>query len=314
MAQNLRDFLAEWRDGSDFVVAHTSGSTGKPKEIRLLKSDMAQSAAATCEYFGIGSGSVIAAPLSVDYIAGKMMAVRTEISGATLLEMPVSNEVKLTRRLDLLAVVPSQLPSLLSDPEAPVMVRNLLIGGAPPSAEICRKLTEAGFLAFISYGMTETCSHVALASAADNRRIFSAMPGIRFDIDNRGCLIVVAPKFSFKVLQTNDVVELIDECRFRWRGRADGVINSGGLKFLPEELELLYAPALQNCNYYAVGTPDPKWGQAVCLVVEGSDEGIAEALAELGIDRRRLPKRIISVSSLSRTSNGKIRRVEIDSI
>lgn len=309
MAQSISEFLAQWRDDSDCIVAHTSGSTGKPKEIRLLKSDMRQSAAATCEYFGIGRGSVIAAPLSADYIAGKMMVVRADISGASLLEMPVSNEVDITVPVNLLAVVPSQLASLLSNPDAPTLVRNLLIGGAAPSAEVCRRLTEAGFKAFVSYGMTETCSHVALASASDPNRVFTAMPGINFDIDSRGCLTVIAPKFSFKMLQTNDVVDLIDERRFCWRGRADGVINSGGLKFFPEELEALYAPAMVGRDYYVVGAPDPQWGQAVCLVVEGPADEISGRLASLGIDRRRLPKRIISVAALPRTSNGKIRRI-----
>lgn len=309
MAQSVSDFLEQWRDGSDYIVAHTSGSTGKPKEIRLLKSDMKQSARATCRFFGIGPGSVIAAPLSADYIAGKMMAVRAEISGATLLEMPVSNEVMVSSHVDLLAVVPSQIPSLLRATEAPQLIRHLLIGGAAPSVQICRQLVEAGYRAFISYGMTETCSHVALASAADPHRVFSAMPGISFATDKRGCLTVIAPDFSFKALQTNDVVELIDEYSFRWRGRADGVINSGGLKFFPEELEALYASVLAGRDYYVVGASDDKWGQAVCLVVEGPADGLSDRLASTGIDRRRLPKRIISVRTLPRTTNGKIRRV-----
>ncbi|MBD5219952.1 MAG: AMP-binding protein [Bacteroidales bacterium] len=309
MAETLKEFLAEWHSGSDVVLAHTSGSTGTPKEIRLLKSDMAQSAAATCRFFGIGPWSVIAAPLSVSYIAGKMMAVRAEVSGARLLELPVSNEVKVTEPVDLLAVVPSQLPSLLTDPEAPALVRNLLIGGAAPSAQVCRQLTEDGFRAFISYGMTETCSQVALASAADPERVFMAMPDVTFATDSRACLTVIAPKFSFKALQTNDVVELLDERRFRWRGRADGVINSGALKFFPEELEALYAPALAGREYYVVGVPDEKWGQVICLVVEGCTLGIAERLEDVVTDRRRLPKHIVSVRTLPRTSNGKIRRL-----
>ena len=309
MAETLKEFLAEWHSGSDVVLAHTSGSTGTPKEIRLLKSDMAQSAAATCRFFGIGPGSVIAAPLSVSYIAGKMMAVRAEVSGARLLELPVSNEVKVTEPVDLLAVVPSQLPSLLADAAAPALVRNLLVGGAAPSAQVCSQLTEAGFRAFISYGMTETCSHVALASAADPERVFMAMSDVTFATDSRACLTVIAPKFSFKILQTNDVVELLDEHRFRWRGRADGVINSGALKFLPEELEALYAPALSGREYYVVGVPDEKWGQVICLVVEGCAAGIAERLEDVVTDRRRLPKHIVSVRALPRTSNGKIRRL-----
>ncbi|MDE6134148.1 MAG: AMP-binding protein [Muribaculaceae bacterium] len=304
----MSDFLVEWCDGSTHVRAHTSGSTGCPKEIMLAKSDMRCSAVATNAFFGIGHGSVLATPLSADYIAGKMMAVRAFLAGAELLELPVSNEVRISRTVDLLAVVPSQLPSLLNDPECAAKVRNLLIGGAAPSAEVCRRISEAGFNAFISYGMTETCSHVALARASDPDRVFHAMPGISFSCDDRSCLVIEAPGYSFGTLTTNDVVRLLDNTSFQWRGRADGVINSGGLKFFPEELEALYAPALEGIEYFVTAVTDPKWGQAVCLIVEGCILGIEERIRKLGIDRQRVPKRIISVKALRRTANGKIDR------
>ena len=113
----VEDFINEWRDASDYIVAHTSGSTGQPKEIRLLKSDMAASAKATNAFFGIDSRSVIGLPLSVDYIAGKMAVVRSLLAGCRLLEMPVSNELHIDSRVDLLSVVPSQVDSLLVRPD-----------------------------------------------------------------------------------------------------------------------------------------------------------------------------------------------------
>ena len=93
------------------------------------------------------------------------------------------------------------------------------------------------FAAFCTYGMTETCSHVALADALDPQGIYSAMPGISFSIDSRDCLRITAGSMSFGTLQTNDVVELLDNGRFRWLGRADNAINSGGIKIHPEMLE-----------------------------------------------------------------------------
>lgn len=85
------DFLKEWHSEEPFVVAHTSGSTGKPKEIKLLKADMRASAALTNRFFSIDSGSTLLLCLSPDYIAGKMMIVRAEEAGATLLVESPSN-------------------------------------------------------------------------------------------------------------------------------------------------------------------------------------------------------------------------------
>ena len=307
-------FLNDFFSDSPYITAHTSGSTGKPKDIRLLKSDMRLSARATNAFFGIDRASVLASPLSQDYIAGKMMVVRAIEADCRLIQLPVSNEIEIPddiSHIDLLPVVPSQIASLLRHKEYAGRISAVLIGGAAPSAEQCKSLTDAGYNAFISYGMTETCSHVALAEANDADRTFHAMPGINFETDTDGRLAILAPEFSFARLQTNDIVELIDSRSFRWRGRADGVINSGGLKLFPEELEALYAPVLGNRPFYVCGAPHPLWGQAAMLVIEGyadTDE-IAAALSNAIPNHRLLPKIFRTVASLPRTSNGKIRRI-----
>ncbi len=311
---DIAEFLAQWHDGSDSVAARTSGSTGKPKAIKLLKSDMEASARATNEFFGIGRASTVGMALSADYIAGKMMAVRADISGASLIQLAVSNDVELPEgcRIDLLSIVPSQIASFLRHPEYAGRVGNLLLGGAAPSEADCKGLTAAGYRFYISYGMTETCSHVALARGDDPRRIFRAMPGIRFDTDADGRLTIHAERFSFRTLQTNDVVELFSPYEFRWRGRADGIINSGGIKLVPEELEALYAPVLKGRRYYVSSVPHPQWGEAAALVIEGHTSeipGIADLLRTHISDHRRLPKRIFAVGTLPEAANGKVRRV-----
>ena len=55
--KDIQMFLEQWRDTSDFIIAHTSGSTGKPKEIKLSKSAMKASAAATAKAFEHRNGS-----------------------------------------------------------------------------------------------------------------------------------------------------------------------------------------------------------------------------------------------------------------
>ena len=313
--EELKSFISEWKSDLPFVLAHTSGSTGKPKEIKLLKSDMRASAHATNTFFGINEKSTVGMALSADYIAGKMMTVRALESGATLVAIHPSNDVRLPDNcdvIDLLSVVPSQLKSFIDRPEYACRVKNLLVGGASPAAEDLHALTLLGYRVWISYGMTETCSHVALARADDIRRVFKAMPGISFAVTDDERLIVRASNFSFNELVTNDVVSLIDCGHFVWRGRADGIINSGGIKFVPEEIEALYAPLLSGRRFYVSWVPDPKWGQAIALVVEADEsdkDSIMQILASGITDRRRLPKHICSVTKLPEASNGKIRRL-----
>jgi O-succinylbenzoic acid--CoA ligase len=225
-------------------------------------------------------------------------------------------------------------------------IRNVIIGGAAVAPEMERRLLEAmpaGMDIFATYGMTETCSHVALRPLGCDH--FTAMPGISFGQDRRDCLTIYAPAYSFGELQTNDIVSRCDKqqaaiddtnatvanqqestvsqqesadnnqpasrfLRFRWLGRFDNVINTGGIKVFPEELERLLAGRLPM-RFYIKGEPDEKWGEAVVLVTEPtalSDSEIREACAAV-LQAYQVPKRIRRIEEIPLTSNGKIRRI-----
>lgn len=301
---SVKEFLCEWRSESPHVIAHTSGSTGRPKEIRLLKSDMLQSARATNRFFGIDENSVLAIPLSMDYIAGKMMVVRAEEAGCRLLEMPVSNRVELSEKVDLISLVPSQLEHYMLYP----MAKHVLLGGAPLRKSQELAIVESGIDAWLGYGMTETCSHVALRKVGDDG-VFRAMDGISFSTDKRDCLVVCSDDFSWMRLVTNDVVELIDSHSFRWLGRADNVINSGGIKLHPEQLESELRDAFPWLPpFYLKGEDDESLGQRLVMVAENPSGDILNRMRQSAFDHRRLPKKIIAVKAFKRTSNGKLIR------
>jgi O-succinylbenzoic acid--CoA ligase len=304
-----KDFYAEWMSDADCVVAHTSGSTGKPKEIHLPKSDMIASARATNAFFGIGRGSVLVCPLSLDYIAAKMMAVRSIIADARLVMMPPSNTLTIDGEVDLLAIVPSQVDSLLAQPHLAKAIHNIIIGGAPLSDERRKQLIAAGFNAYETYGMTETCSHVALKHIRDNA--FTAIAGVTFATDSRGCLVVNVPHMSINQVVTNDVVELHGSSSFTWLGRYDNVINTGGIKVHPEVLEREIADIIgDDCIFFVTGEPHPKWGQQVVMAIVTNAANIPQIEAKLAqkLDHRVMPKKIIAVDGVKRTANGKIIR------
>lgn len=311
--EQLNEFLAEWQGDELFIRAHTSGSTGKPKEISLLKTDMLLSAHNTNTFFGIGSHSVLGLPLSIDYIAGKMMVVRSLLAKCSLRLFPVSNTFEVDEHIDLLSVVPSQVASLIRDADSLRNVSNLLIGGAALDSNLEHEIIKAGVNAYIGYGMTETCSHIALRRLGDLSKAYSAMPGIRFSTDNRGCLVIHSSDFSWKSIVTNDIVELLNDTSFVWRGRFDNVINSGGIKLHPEEIEKRLSTIIDN-PFYIVGHPSDKWGECVALVVEGGQADlhmIEGRLAHLYLPKGWKPTIVVGVESLPKTANGKIKRIAI---
>ena len=154
----IDDFIAEWHNDCDYIVAHTSGSTGTPKEIHLSKRLVRDSALRTIEFFSLSESSHLHLCLSPDYIAGKMMIVRSLLSGATLTdELPSNTPLSSLKGgvIDLLAVVPSQLIDLLDNPKD-YEIRNLIIGGSAIPADLRLRVANSGLNAYETYGMTET--------------------------------------------------------------------------------------------------------------------------------------------------------------
>ena len=306
-SEALIRFLEEWFNDKEYVEAHTSGSTGTPKQIKLLKSDMIVSARRTISFFRLDSGSILALPLGVDYIAGKMMICRALESGAKVwVETPSRNLLIEFQgdRIDLLSIVPSQIDSLIKRCRH-INVRNTIIGGAPMTDEDERKLMDHGLTAYATYGMTETCSHVALRKIGSP--IYTALPGIKFGTDSDGCLIIYCQDMSIGRIDTNDIVRLLNDTQFEWLGRRDNVINSGGIKLHPEVIEQKLSGVIEF-PYYISSRKSNIWGEELILVIESDLKlDIESSLIEL-LNPIERPKAIIYETAFKRTSSGKIIR------
>lgn len=310
-------FLHHFAAPDPYVTAHTSGSTGRPKQILLDKNDMLKSARATVSFFNLGRDALFGLPLSMDYIAGKMQALRALVTNATLwAETPSSTPLATysgNRKLSLLPVVPMQLPYLL-DSGRIRLARCLLIGGAPLHPAMERRLLDEGVDAWVSYGMTETCSHVALRKIGSE--VYEALPGISFRTTADGRLSIMASGFSFAGktgLQTNDVARVISPARMVWLGRADNAINTGGVKVHPEQIEHRIADLLEPRDFFITGSPDLRLGQAVTLVVETEEDArnlsdrLEPQLRER-LGKYEMPRRILTAKTFLRTASGKVIR------
>lgn len=316
----FEEFIEEWRSDAPVIKARTSGSTGTPKIIELPKPFVAASARRTIEFFGLDSDSVLYSCVSQDFIGGKMMGVRAELTGAKLRwEQPTNRPLQSIDKeeyISLLAVVPSQMVHILDNSGHLPRIDNIIVGGSAIHPELRKRIEESGLKAWETYGMTETASHVALRRIYGESEPFTLLPGISVALDERGCLV-----FDFESgerVVTNDNGTIEDRRRFRVNGRADNVIITGGKKLHPEEVEdklskFIVAP------FVVRGVSDAKWGERVELHIEGESESgvLKEGLSGFGelkesIDKIlahwQVPKKIKLVSALERTANGKIKR------
>ncbi len=311
----IGDFLAAWLDEKPTIIAKTSGSTGTPKNILLQKRQMVNSALATGEYFDLNEGNTVLLCLPADYIAGKMMLVRAMVLGLELDYVePSSNPLtEFSTNYDFAAMVPLQLENSLDKIEK---IKTLIVGGAALSKSMQEKAQEKRTAVFETYGMTETITHIAVKGingpAGGSRNSFNAIPKVTFSKDNRDCLIIAAPQISDNLVITNDIVNLKSETEFEWLGRYDNVINSGGIKLFPEQIEAKLTSLINN-SFFVAGIPDETLGQKLVLVVEGemnTNELIQTIKESDTLEGFEIPKSIYKISKFVETETGKIRRTE----
>lgn len=313
------EFAAEWHNDCTYIEAVTSGSTGAPKTIKLSKKDMIASALATNEFFNLKEGDNFICPIDFKYIGAKMMYVRAQIAKGNVLALPASNVFRFDETAHLLALVPSQVDNLVENPDLICRTKHLIIGGAALSEIRAERLIKAGIDAYVTYGMTETASHVALAKVGHD--VFTALTGVSFEKDQRDCLIInMLDRDSSRVV-TNDIVELLSPHSFKWLGRYDNIINSGGIKIIPELIESAVKSILNSIHFQysdvaVVKGESEKWGEkAVCLIETSrqlGEEDVKVLKADLKLsldDPRKCPDKILCVKELPRTANGKIDRL-----
>lgn len=321
-------FCSEWLAGKESFTVHTSGSTGKPKPILLSRRQMIASARQTIKALGLKEGANALLCINPAYIGGKMMLVRAmeHNMALTVLEAEANPLLKLPTdsSIDFTALVPLQLESILQQNHSRAVLKKMkavIVGGAPVSWKLRQQLQDINAPVYSTYGMTETVSHIALLhlNSGENSPYFQAFPEIRLSLDERGCLIIEGEVTDGVKIVTNDVVELADANKFRWIGRADNIINSGGVKIHPEKIENIIDNYLketgQSRKIFAWGIPDEKLGQKLVLFAEGeplsveAEKQIRDLLA-LKLAKYEQPKSIFYLPEFRLTPSGKIQKAD----
>jgi len=308
-------FIADWLNNDDYVLVNTSGSTGTPKEIKLLKMHMRNSALATGSYFDLNENTKALLCLSATYIAGKMMLVRAMVLGWDIhLVSPIANPLEKHRELyDFSAMVPMQVEASLTDLHK---IKQLIIGGAPISPTLHKELQTVTTNCFSTYGMTETITHIAVkrinklgVSLSAVESYFNTLPNVSISQDDRDCLVIDAPKVSNEIIVTNDLINIHSDTEFEWLGRYDNVINSGGVKLFPEQIEQKLSQLIKE-RFFVAGITDEQLGEKLILIME-SDVRLSLSKSDYEkcmLSKYEIPKAVFTLPKFIETPSGKIQR------
>ncbi len=311
-ALDLYEFLEAWYSEDEHICVKTSGSTGNPKVIHLKKTAMLASAKNTAAYFQFLPFQTALLSLPIRFIAGKMMVVRSIISEMDLtVRNPNSSPLAgINEAYDFIPMTPHQFSySSVMDLNR---VTKILLGGGPITSNTLRKVSEIETEVYHGFGMTETITHIALRklSGTNTAAIYHSLPGVELAVDSESRLQIQSHYFD--TVTTNDLVVLKDKQSFRWLGRYDNVINSGGIKLFPEQIESKLSDHLDT-PFFITSEPDELLGERVVVVIETeaiADEVSLRVLLNSTLEKYERPKKVYFAASFLRTENGKIQRTK----
>ncbi|HWD05381.1 MAG TPA: o-succinylbenzoate--CoA ligase [Amycolatopsis sp.] len=316
------------------VIIATSGSTGAPKGVLISPGALVASATATHARLGGPGHWLLATP--AHYIGGLQVLVRARLAGtkpALLTGTGFRPDDFAAAAAPVLAedgprytaLVPTQLVRLLDDGGAGLAAARrfdaIVLGAAATSPKLRERAHDAGVRIVPSYGMSETASGC----------VYDGVPldSVRVEPDATERLRIsgpvlahgyrLAPELTAESFQdgwfrTSDRGRLLPDGRVEVLGRADDVINTGGVKVSAASVERVLGAAAGVRDACVVGVPSPEWGEEVVALVVGSSDADAEALRtavrdELGA--AAAPKRIEFVAELPLRGPGKIDRAAV---
>jgi O-succinylbenzoic acid--CoA ligase len=318
----VAEVWVRWCKGDEpGMVVQTSGTTGTPKTVEHRRTAVIASVQDTLKHWNLEPGTRAVLALPTSFVAGQAMVVRA-VEGAWDLELvaPTSRPAW-QGRVDFVALTPHQAQGWLEHGTG--TTRTLLLGGGPVSAPLLEGLHGSGRVDEVweSYGLSEALTHVAtrrLASTDDLKAPFHPLPSVTLGTDESGCAVIDAPSRDVHHLQTRDCIEELPEGGFVWLGRADDVINTGGVLVHPSEVERAletFMPAWVS-DWAAFGRADETLGEAVVLRLAGTPPAGTDPDALLDVWREALKPllgpaktpRVLEWGDLPRTERGKLNR------
>jgi O-succinylbenzoic acid--CoA ligase len=313
------------------VVLATSGSTGLPKGAELSAAALLASARASLARVSLDTlphGGRWLCCLPTHHISGLGVLVRSLVTGADpVIAGRADGPALASAGCDYVSLVPTQLKRLLEAGAPLAQFTAILLGGAAIPASLLDAARAAGARVVTTYGMTETCGGcvydglpldgVLVASGADGRiRIAGPVLFSRYRL---------APELTAACTQdgwfiTSDLGGPDADGLVVLRGRADDVINTGGEKVVPADVEQVLRECEGVREVVVVGVPDPEWGESVTAIVVADAGPVTPGLEQLRaaagarLPRHAVPRRVVYVGDIPMLASGKPDRLRLRNI
>jgi len=318
--KDIHRFILDWISPMEYLQVHTSGSTGLPKPIEIEKKYFEASAMASISFLDLKKGGISFLCLSTNFIAGKMMIVRSLVGGLDLHYTEPSSTPDMTGHDDIefAGMIPMQVTKLLETDDGKNnlnKIQKLIVGGSFVPVSLEEKVKQLPNKIWSTFGMTETLTHIALRrlNGPEASELYTPLPTVKISLDERGCAVINAEYIGVNDQVTNDLAQISSDGRFRILGRIDNIVMSGGLLLHPEIIEKKLHGFIDQ-EFFLAGLRDHELGERLVIFIEDPGEELSKKENDLlkAIHQRltgyEIPKSIIFMEEFSRTGNSKILR------
>jgi o-succinylbenzoate---CoA ligase len=312
-------------EGEVVAVVHTSGTGGAPKLVTFDRPAIDAAVASSSLAVESGPEDAWLCCLPLAHVGGLLVLLRAVLLGAPVAVHPRFDVDAIAAEGDVafISVAPTMLRRLLDAGVDLARFRRILVGGAQLSPRLRERAEAAGGNVVETYGLTESCGGVVY----DGR----PLPGtsVRIDSETHGIELrgptlmrgyradAASTSVAFTRdgwLRSGDAGRFDGEGRLQVLGRLDDVINTGGEKVWPQEVESAVSTHPTVADVAVAGRPDAEWGERVVAYVVPADRAAPPSLADLRdhaastIARFKAPHELVIVDELPRTASGKVRR------
>lgn len=306
------------------LVFATSATAGTPKLVELSRDAVRYAVTASNTLLGGSGDDVWVSCLPAAHVGGMLVLLRAVFLGTRVEVLDRFDPRTVGERPgQFISLVPTMLSRLLDAGIDLGSYHAILTGGGQLHPDLRARAEDTGARIVETYGLTESCGGVVydgMPFPGTDIRIADGLIELRGPSVMTGYLhepaATAAAISGDGWLRTGDAGS-IDDRAVRVLGRVDDLIDSGGEKVWPQEVETALSTHPAVADVAVAGRTDPEWGQRIVAFVVPADVSAPPSLDDLRdhigarIARFKAPRELVLVDALPRTVSGKVRRADL---
>lgn len=277
-AKNCSNQIYDPNINNTQVVLFTSGSSGLPKACEVTYKNLYESARMWNEIIDFQENDIYLNHMPLTHVSGLCIFFRALYYNFEMIldDFNIRNYIKYSEKINLVSMVPTMMDKILNSGKNINFhkMKSVIIGGDNINQILIKKIQENKIPAYISYGLTESCSGIAglWVNEYKDTLVYNAHPKVKANLKNKLLEIssptIIKKYYNSKKLfknyfTTSDHVKIVNKNQFMFINRSDDIIISGGENISINHVKQVFLKfkKVNSCSIQIIN--DQYWGQVM---------------------------------------------------